>query len=100
MTGWQGDKVMLARALYWMSLLAAISLFLLVLGAPSLDNGTEGLRLLALFARDAAVRRTAIAGAIGLVVTACFFFRQPAAARTMPRKPAAVLPPRPPVIGA
>jgi hypothetical protein len=54
-------------------------LLVLVLLAPLLDNGMpqpEGWsRLLALFARDATLRRTAVASAIGLLVTAYIFFR-------------------------
>jgi len=70
----------------------AALLVLLVLGAPFLDTGEpgeDGWRLLvALFARDAAVRRTSVASAIGLVVTAHVFFQ--------PAKPPPQLPPQPP----
>lgn len=81
-------------------MLAAGCLLLLVVLTPTLDTGPESARLLTLFANDAAVRRTALASAIGLTVTACVFFRQSGAGRSVPRKPAAVLPPRPPVVGA
>jgi hypothetical protein len=51
----------------------------MVFAAPALDNSESipkgAARLAALFARDRLVRRTAIAGAIGLLATACIFFR-------------------------
>lgn len=88
----------LPRLLYWLTLLAAAGLMLLVWLAPSLPTSV---RLLELFATDAVVRQTALASAIGLTVTALVFFKQPSVARPTPRKtPAVVLPPRPPVIGA
>src|SRR5262245_3931111 len=88
----------LPRLLYWFALLAAAGLVLLVWLAPSLPTGV---RLVELFATDVVVRRTTLASAIGLTVTALVFFKQPGAARPTPRKtPAVVLPPRPPVIGA
>jgi hypothetical protein len=61
---------------------AAMLLVLAVLVAPVLDAGQEHSagwgRLLDLFARDSALRRTCLASATGLLVTACVFF-QPAA---------------------
>jgi hypothetical protein len=49
--------------------------------APWLDAGEPGedvlSRLLALFARDVVVRRTALGAAAGLVATAFVFFRPP-----------------------
>ena len=66
----------------------AIALIVLVSVAPFLDNAqaetnagrlvaeTNGPgRLVALFARDATLRRTAVASALGLLVTAVVFFR-------------------------
>jgi hypothetical protein len=54
-------------------------LILLILVCPFLDDGgqtrTSGRELLALFARDLAVRRTVIASSLGLAVTALIFFR-------------------------
>jgi len=83
--------------LYWVTLAAAAVLLGLVLLCPALDVGH--FRLLGLFARDPAVRRTALAAAIGLTVTACVFFRPPASARvTEPVKP--TRPTQPPVVGA
>jgi hypothetical protein len=56
-------------------------LILLILACPFLDDGHEipsgGHRLLAIFARDLAVRRTVIASSLGLAVTALVFFRPP-----------------------
>jgi hypothetical protein len=58
-----------------------------VIAAPWLDRGgAHGGRLLALFAHDGAVRRTSLAGAAGLVVTACVFFRGPQRPRPRPRR--------------
>jgi hypothetical protein len=90
----------LPRLLFGLAWIAAAGLISLVLLCPALDNG-EGQpagwrRTAALFARDVVMRRTAVAGAVGLIVTACVFFRTPRAPR----------PPRPaqsssgPVIGA
>jgi hypothetical protein len=87
------------RLLFGFAWLAAAGLISLVLVCPLLDNGEEQSagwqKSVALFARDAVMRRTAVAGAIGLAVTACVFFRAPRTPR----------PPRPtsssgPVIGA
>ena len=64
-----------------LSLLIAGILFCLVFVAPLVDNGagqTSGWNsFLALFARDGAVRASALASAIGLTVTAFVFFRSP-----------------------
>jgi hypothetical protein len=69
----------LARLLFGLTLLVAAALASLLLAAPLLDKGVPpaglGQRLLRLFATDVTVRRTAIASIIGLVVTACVFFR-------------------------
>lgn len=57
----------------------AAILILLVLVCPFLDNGrgsaARGENLVTAFARDLAVRRTAIASALGLAATAWIFFR-------------------------
>ena len=66
-----------SNLLWRLTLLAAIVLIGLVILAPLLDNGK--LPLLKLFASDKTVRRTAIACALGLIVTGCIFFRRPAA---------------------
>src|SRR5262245_56766191 len=66
----------------WVSTLGITTFLLAVLVvAPLLarsDEANEGWsRILGLFARDVLVRRTALASAVGLVVTACVFFRPP-----------------------
>jgi hypothetical protein len=63
-------------------LVLAGGLVTLVLVAPSIDLGGEAPtdtagRVLVLFARDATLRRTALASAAGLVATAFVFFRPP-----------------------
>ncbi len=81
----------LVRVLFVLSCLVAGVLVLLTLLAPWLTQEAEtpagwAGRLLALFARDAAVRRISLAGAIGLAATACVFFRptqpEPTASKT------------------
>lgn len=88
--------------LFWSCLTVALILIALVLLAPLFDHGkldTHGWRrLLVLFARDVAVRRTAVGSAIGLAVTACVFFRVP---YTRPRGPSGPRTPAPVnVVGA
>jgi hypothetical protein len=65
--------------LRWFFLALAGFLIILILACPFLDDGREtpnyGQSLLAAFASDRAVRRTAIASSLGLVVTALVFFR-------------------------
>jgi hypothetical protein len=66
----------LPRLLFAAACATAVLLCAAVVAAPWLDGGgAQGWRLLALFAHDAALRRTSLAGAAGLVVTACVFFR-------------------------
>ena len=79
---------MAGRSLFVAACAAALLLGGTVLAAPWLDRGgASGGRLLALFARDEAVRRTSLAGAAGLVVTACVFFRSgPRRPRPRPRR--------------
>jgi hypothetical protein len=57
-------------------------------------------RWLALFARDATLRKTTIATALGLAVTACVFFRPAPTARTTSRKQGKPPPPSSGVVGA
>jgi hypothetical protein len=61
------------RLLFLATLMCAAGLAGIVCVAPWLSDGESG--LLALFADDAIVRRTALASAAGLVVTAFVFFR-------------------------
>jgi hypothetical protein len=67
--------------LFVLSLMLAATLGGLVAAAPWLDAGGPAEdaagRLVALFARDIVVRRTALGGAAGLVATAFVFFRPP-----------------------
>ncbi len=80
------------RLLHWLGLGLATLLFLLVALAPLLDPGTS--RWLALFARDVTLRRTTLASAIGLAVTARVFFRtMPAAEPPPPARPQRPPPP-------
>jgi hypothetical protein len=76
--------------LFRLAVLASAGLIVMVFLSPLLDNGAESprgvARVLAVFARDAAMRRTAVAAALGLVVTACIFFRTPADARALWRR--------------
>ena len=71
--------------LFCINVLLAAGLIALLFIAPLLDT-TEAKpqgwsRFFALFAHDATLRRTAIAGAIGLLVTAWVFFRSTSPAR-------------------
>ncbi|MFN4261072.1 MAG: hypothetical protein ACK4RK_17420 [Gemmataceae bacterium] len=70
----------LPHLLFRLTLLAAVGLLGLVILAPLLvaTLSADGVwqRIVALFADDATVRQTACACAIGLVATACVFFRQ------------------------
>jgi hypothetical protein len=65
----------LPRLLWRLTLGISILLILVVVTAPWLDTGERP--WLALFAKDAAVRRTTLASAIGLLATASIFFRPP-----------------------
>jgi hypothetical protein len=71
----------IGRWLFRLACGLALVLVLLVLAAPLVDDGDEAAegwrRFVYLFAHDATVRRTSIASAMGLLVTACVFF-QPA----------------------
>ena len=78
-------KVWIARLLYRVTLALAASLILLVILSPWLDNRVSW-RLLAVFAQDKTLRRTTLASSLGLIVTACVFFRPPGAARRVPSK--------------
>jgi len=92
----------LPRYLFWASLAAAVVLAGLVLLGPLLDNEVRRpagwRRLVALFARDAVLRRTAVASGVGLAVTAFVFFKSP---RPRPGTlPQPRLPPPRDVVGA
>jgi hypothetical protein len=85
----------LPRLLFRLTMGVAALLVLAIVICPWLDAGSSRPRgrelVVAVFARDATVRRTAFGAAAGLVVTACAFFRQPGAGRSRRRPPA---PPR------
>jgi hypothetical protein len=71
------ESLLLRRLLFALAVGAALSLFLLVLIAPLLDDGvSEAHGTVALFARDVTLRRTTLASAAGLLVTAWVFFRR------------------------
>jgi hypothetical protein len=63
----------LPRLLWRLTLVVSTLMVLLVIAAPWIDAGEWP--LLTLFANDQAVRRTTLASALGLVVTAAIFFR-------------------------
>jgi hypothetical protein len=82
------EPLLIRRILFGLAVGAALLLLLLVLAAPWFDDTAHDSRdAVALFARDATLRRTSIASAVGLIVTACVFFRR----RRLPSPP-----PRPP----
>jgi len=94
---------MIPRLLFGLAFALSLLLILLVILAPLVDNGDAQPagwhHVLALFARSPALRRTAVASAVGLAVTACVFFRPPA--RPAPRKRRrTTAPPPPSVAGA
>lgn len=79
------------RLLFWLACAASTGLLGLVLFAPLLAREPGfAPRWLVLFGHDATVRRTAVASALGLVVTASIFFRAPPAKRKRPQPPGAV----------
>lgn len=76
----------LRRWLFRGTLAVAMALASLVAVAPWLggdEEGNERQRVLALFGRDTALRRTSLASAAGLIVTALVFF-QPTARSPRP----------------
>jgi hypothetical protein len=87
---------------YWLpmmlftgALVLAIVLIALVVAMPLAIDHVPALPLLDLFAADATVRRTAMAGAVGLLVTAFVFFRPRGG-----RKPSNSKPPQDTMAGA
>jgi len=89
--------------LFWATEVVSAILIVLVFVAPFLDNWRKRSeprpQWLALFAGDRAVRRTAVASAIGMAVTGCVFFRPPGRSLPRPGRPAEP-PPPPDIIGA
>ena len=102
--GRRGGAGWLPRSLFRVTVLAATVLLGGVALAPALGDGGVGLggwsRLLNLFAHDPVVRRTALAGAIGLYVTAGVFFRMPPKPRNGSPRPPRLPPPPGNVVGA
>jgi len=87
----------LPRLLFGFTIALSSTLILLVFLCPWLDNGAAPVRgwarCVRLFAHDAALRRTTIASAIGLAVTACVFFRQPSLPPRVPPRARGQSPP-------
>ncbi len=85
----------LPRFFFVATLTVAGLLSLTVLLAPLIDPASIldpwACRLLSLFAGDAMVRRTALVGSAGLIVTACVFFR-PRPGRAERKSPTSGLP--------
>ncbi|MBV9124658.1 MAG: hypothetical protein JO112_14980 [Planctomycetes bacterium] len=96
-------RTWLPRLLFRGTLLAAGVLLVLVVAAPWVDNPVAapqgGMRLVAVFARDRTMRRTAVASALGLGVSACVFFRTPGSSRNRSTSSPKVPPPTD-VVGA
>jgi hypothetical protein len=92
----------LPRLLFRLAVLLATVLLALLCLAPFVDPGAVlprgGARVLALFAYDPVLRRTTVATALGLYVTAWVFFRPGARAGAARR----LKPPAPPttIVGA
>ena len=89
----------MTRLLFWTTTALAGFLLALVLIAPLLDYESALPDVWTLFARDAALRHTCLASAVGLIVTACVFFRVPGRWRPS-RKSSDHLPPRGTPMGA
>jgi hypothetical protein len=97
----QTERTWLSSLLFVLAWTAAALLVLLIVVAPWLDPDVpepDGWQLvLHLFAQDTALRRTSVASALGLVVTAHVFFQTP---RLPPVPPPPVPPPPPSMAGA
>jgi hypothetical protein len=83
------------RFLFLLAVGTALVLLLLVSLAPMVHNtflpGSGWSKVLHVFAEDVTLRRTAVASALGLIVTAFVFFRVPGFGRRQ-RSPERVLP--------
>jgi hypothetical protein len=93
----------LPRWLFRLSVALSVILTLLVVFSSLFDHEVTPLRgwgrVLTIFAHDATLRRTALASALGLLVTACVFFRSAATPRRAPPRNRK-LPPPPNIAGA
>ncbi len=80
------DGGWLPRAMFTITMGLALLLGTTVLVAPFVArwNMARGSQVMQLFAKDATLRKTAVASACGLAVTACVFFRSPRTARKEP----------------
>ena len=87
-----GHRSWFAWLVYRLLLLISAGLILLVIAAPWVENKLSS-RVLVVFARDTTLRRTAVACALGLMVTACVFFRSPRAAGRETAKSSQTRPP-------
>jgi hypothetical protein len=80
-----------SRWLFRLAYAAALGLVVAVVAAPWIDTSetatTSWQRMVALFAKDAVLRRTSLASAAGLLVTACVFFRSENRAPGPPCRP-------------
>jgi hypothetical protein len=94
----------LPRFLFWLTVSLATLLLGLVLLCPWVDPGQPatgmGARLRGLFAHDPLVRRTTVASALGLYVTATVFFRPLEKSRAATSRSSKPPPPPVPVVGA
>jgi hypothetical protein len=70
------NTITMPRLLFCLSFAFSAVLTASVLLAPRIAPPPN--RVVALFAHDITLRRTALASALGLAVTACVFFRKPA----------------------
>jgi hypothetical protein len=80
----------LRRWLFRGSLALAAGLVVLLVVAPWLGGDAAGntlARLVALFGHDTTLRRTCLAAAVGLAVTACVFFQPVGRPARPPRRP-------------
>jgi hypothetical protein len=76
-----GERSWLSGLLFYFTLIGAGALGLLALVAPILPAGAQDLPILKVFSHDGTVRRTALASAAGLTVTAFVFFRPAVSAK-------------------
>jgi hypothetical protein len=83
--------MMIQKLLFVLVVAAALGILAAPVVAPWVDSPS---RIVALFAHDATVRRTALACGLGMLVTACVFFR------SRPGRQGLRKPPPPGAVGA
>jgi hypothetical protein len=83
------QNIWLPRLCFLITLTLAFALVAAVVVAPWLNPSTLAPYLMELFAQDVTVRRTALASAAGLLVTAFVFFRPtaPPPKKSSPKEP-------------